>query len=361
MKVLTVVGARPQFIKAAAVSAAIDRHNASDSETSIDECVVHTGQHYDSQMSDVFFEQLSVRRPTHRLDVGSSSHGAQTGRMLESLETVMQHERPDCVLVYGDTNSTLAGALAAAKLNQPIAHVEAGLRSFNRTMPEEINRVLTDHVSDLLLCPTQRAVDQLEREGITNGVQLCGDVMLDVFLTTSKTIGTDNPVADRLEVRGPYSLVTIHRAANTDDDGRFDAIVGGLSDLAAGGRTIVWPVHPRIAERLTARRLPPGIVLTEPAAYGEFFALLRDAELVLTDSGGLQKEAYWASTPCLTLRDETEWVETIDAGWNRLVPADAATITAAASSVDVPTRHPDLFGRGDSSDLIVSALLVAFG
>jgi len=359
MKALTIVGARPQFIKAAAVSAAIDHHNERGHEPIV-EVMVHTGQHYDAQMSDVFFDQLSIRPVSHRLDVGSSSHGAQTGRMLEAIESVLMNERPDVVIVYGDTNSTLAGALAAAKLAVPIAHVEAGLRSFVPSMPEEINRVLTDHVSSLLFCPTVHSVALLEAEGICDGVELVGDVMLDVFMATMKRLSEANPVAQSLEVSRPYALVTLHRAANTDDEHRFAAIVAGLNEVAANGMPLIWPVHPRIAQRLGAVNLHPDIHLTEPAGYQELLALLRDAEVVLTDSGGLQKEAYWATTPCLTLRDETEWIETVDTGWNRLVAADCSAIARSITDVERPTTHPALFGNADASSLIVEHLVTRF-
>jgi UDP-GlcNAc3NAcA epimerase len=313
LTVLTIVGARPQFIKAAPVSHALAQTGM------IREVLVHTGQHFDPSMSDVFFEELDIPRPTYNLEVNSLGHGAMTGRMLEKLEGVILAEQPDRVLIYGDTNSTLAGALAAAKLHVPVAHVEAGLRSFNRRMPEEINRVVADHVSTLLFCPTKTAVDNLNAEGITRGVHLVGDVMYDVTLIAVKRAQERSGILQRLGVAAKtYAVATIHRAENTDDPERFARV---LDWLGREGRTsqIIMPVHPRTRKLIIGNGVElAGVRLIEPLGYLDMSLLLHNATAVFTDSGGLQKEAYFHRVPCVTLREETEWVETIEAGWNRL-------------------------------------------
>jgi len=327
MKVVTVVGARPQFVKAAPVSRAL-------AERGIAEVLVHTGQHYDVGLSDVFFEQLHLPRPAHHLGVGSGSHGAQTARMLEALEEVFLAEKPQWALVYGDTNSTLAGALAAAKLSIPVAHVEAGLRSFNRTMPEEINRVVADHLSELLFCPTEAAVANLAAEGIRSGVHKVGDVMYDSVLYNLRLAEqAPDPLAELgLEPRG-YYLATVHRAANTDSPERLARLMGMLSGLDA---PVVLPLHPRTAKALAdhgieARR--GAVRPVEPVPYLQMLVLERNARAILTDSGGVQKEAYFFKVPCVTLRGETEWVETVEAGWNALVDADAGRFGSAIEAV----------------------------
>lgn len=312
MKVLTVVGARPQFVKAAPVSRAL-------AHAGIEEALVHTGQHHDAKMSQVFFDELGIPAPRHNLEIHGGSHGDMTGRMLSTLEPVVIDERPDLVLVYGDTNSTLAGALVAAKLHIPIAHVEAGLRSFNRRMPEEINRILTDHVSALLLCPTRTAVDNLAAEGITRGVHMVGDVMYDATLLARRIAETRSSILDELGLEaGRYALATVHRAENTDDPARLAGILAWLRERAQSHR-VVLPIHPRTRTRAAAAGLSfDGIVTCEPVGYIDMARLLADAVAVYTDSGGVQKEAYFHRTPCVTLRDETEWVETVECGWNRL-------------------------------------------
>jgi UDP-GlcNAc3NAcA epimerase len=339
--ILTVVGARPQFIKAAPVSAALAR-------AGLREVLVHTGQHFDAQMSDVFFDELGLRAPDYHLQINSLGHGAMTGRMLESLEQVMLEERPAKVLIYGDTNSTLAGALAAAKLNIPVAHVEAGLRSFNRRMPEEVNRVLADHVSTLLLCPTQTAVANLNAEGILRGVHLVGDVMYDATIAAVKRARERSNILDAQGLtQGGYAVATIHRAENTDDPERLARILAWLEG-AARQRLIVMPVHPRTRKLLDARRwAPTGVKLLPPIGYLDMTMLLANAVEVLTDSGGLQKEAYFHRVPCVTLRDETEWVETIEAGWNRLW----------TQPVRVAARHEIAdYGSGDAAEQIAALL-----
>ncbi len=313
VRVLTVLGARPQFIKAAPVSQALAAHGG------FDEILVHTGQHFDKSMSEIFFQELGIPEPAYNLDVNSLGHGAMTGRMLEKLEEVVLAEKPGIVLIYGDTNSTLAGALAAAKLQIPVAHVEAGLRSFNRRMPEEINRVVADHLSRLLFCPTGTAIENLAAEGITAGVHLVGDVMYDVTLSAVKRSQELSRILERLELTpGHYAVATIHRAENTDDPERFARVLGWLTEA---GRTVpvVMPVHPRTRNLMKAQGLSlENVRLIEPLGYLDMTRLAHHAAAIYTDSGGLQKEAYFHRVPCVTLRDETEWVETIEAGWNRL-------------------------------------------
>ena len=339
--ILTVVGARPQFIKAAPVSAALAR-------AGLREVLVHTGQHFDAQMSDVFFDELGLRPPDHHLQINSLGHGAMTGRMLEALEQVMLEARPAKVLIYGDTNSTLAGALAAAKLNIPLAHVEAGLRSFNRRMPEEVNRVLADHVSTLLLCPTQTAVANLNAEGILRGVHLVGDVMYDATIAAVKRARERSSILDAQGLtQGSYAVATIHRAENTDDPERLTRILAWL-EAAAKECNLVMPVHPRTRKLLEARHWSPkGVLLLPPVGYLDMTMLLSNAAAVYTDSGGLQKEAYFHRVPCVTLRDETEWVETVKAGWNRLWTQPAR---------DVVRHDIAEYGAGDAADRIVSLL-----
>lgn len=312
MKLLTVVGARPQFVKAAPVSRAL-------AEGGIDEVLVHTGQHHDTQMSQVFFDELDIPAPRHNLEIHGGGHGDMTGRMLTALEPIVMAEHPDMVLVYGDTNSTLAGALVASKLHIPIAHVEAGLRSFNRRMPEEINRILTDHLSALLLCPTRTAVGNLAAEGITQGVHMVGDVMYDATLLARRIAESRSHILATLGLApSAYALATVHRAENTDDPARLATILDWLRAQAREQR-VVLPIHPRTRTRAAAAGLDfAGIVTCDPVGYIDMACLLGHANAVYTDSGGVQKEAYFHRTPCVTLRDETEWVETIECGWNRL-------------------------------------------
>lgn len=313
LKVLTVVGARPQFIKAAAVSRAIRETDG------ITEVMVHTGQHFDADMSDVFFNELDIPAPAYRLDINGGGHGEMTGRMLSAIEPVLMAEKPDWVVVYGDTNSTLAGALAAAKLHIPIAHVEAGLRSFNRRMPEEINRVLTDHMSTLHLCPTQAAIESLAREGITNGVHHVGDVMYDATMFATQRAEKGSNILGELKVEHKkYGVATVHRPDNTDSPERLRFVVDYLRNQAMTLQIVV-PLHPRT--RQNAERFGislDGLTVSGPVGYIDMAKLLHGASAVFTDSGGLQKEAYFHRVPCVTMRNETEWTETVDHGWNRL-------------------------------------------
>jgi UDP-GlcNAc3NAcA epimerase len=347
MKILTVVGARPQFIKAAPVSKALRAAGHH-------EFLVHTGQHYDYAMSQVFFDELGIPQPDVNLGIGSGSHGRQTGEMLMRLEAVIQEQQPDWILVYGDTNSTLAGALAAVKLHVPVAHVEAGLRSFNRAMPEEHNRVLTDHCADLLFCPTQTAVDNLAREGITQGVHLVGDTMYDAVLQFGELARQRSRILETLGVTPRrYLLATVHRPYNTDNPENLRSILLAFVEC---GETVIFPVHPRTRARLAEAGLlemlqsAPQVRLIEPVGYLDMLMLEQNARMILTDSGGMQKEAYFFAVPCVTLRPETEWVETVEAGWNVVVGADKNKIILAVSENIWPTEEPQpVFGRGSAS------------
>ena len=348
MKVVSIVGARPQFIKAAPVSRELRKQHT--------EVLVHTGQHYDANMSAVFFNELDMPAPDYNLGVGSGSHGVQTGEMLARIEQVLVSEQPDWVLIYGDTNSTLAGALAAVKLHIKVAHVEAGLRSFNRAMPEEINRVVADHVSDLLLCPSQTAVDNLTSEGITRGVYLVGDVMADVLAFAAERAWGRSDVLTRLGLteRG-YVLATVHRAENTDDAACLLSILAAFDALE---EPVIFPVHPRTRKVIEALDyVPVSLVrLVEPVGYLDMVMLERSARMILTDSGGIQKEAYWLEVPCVTLRNETEWVETVQAGWNILVGTEEVRIVQAVRSFVLPAARPVLYGDGQAASHCVALL-----
>ena len=348
MRVLSIVGARPQFMKAAPLARALAPGH--------EHLLVHTGQHYDANMSAVFFDELDIPRPAFDLAIGSGGHGAQTGAMLAALEPIMIETHPDWVLVYGDTNSTLAGALAAAKLNLRVAHVEAGLRSFNRRMPEEVNRVVADHVADLLFCPSDVAVGHLRDEGITTGVHNVGDVMADALTGLAARARERSTILARLSVQPQrFVLATIHRAENTDAAGRLGGIVDAINALA---ETVVLPLHPRTRGKLDAinARFAPHVLAIDPVGYLDMLQLTQNARLILTDSGGLQKEAYWLGVPCVTAREETEWVETVHAGWNTLVGADRDQIVRAVTSMAPPSTRPPLYGGGHASDRIVRIL-----
>ncbi|HEX6162961.1 MAG TPA: UDP-N-acetylglucosamine 2-epimerase (non-hydrolyzing) [Vicinamibacterales bacterium] len=347
LKILTIVGARPQFIKAAAVSHALRQQHR--------EILLHTGQHYDAAMSDQFFSELALPQPDIELGVGSASHAEQTAKMLIGIEAAIESHRPDAVMVYGDTNSTLAGALAASKANVPLAHVEAGLRSYNRRMPEEINRVVTDRLSSLLLCPSDTAAANLAEEGITAGVHVIGDVMADVLAKFGGRADAGAVLAGFNVREQHYFVATIHRAENTDDATRLTSIVEALSQLRC---PVVLPAHPRLRAAMTACGVQAGgnVRLVAPVGYAAMIALVRHARALLTDSGGLQKEAYWLRVPCITLRDETEWVETVSTGWNVIAGADRDRIIAAASAPARPAEHPALYGDGQSAASIVTLL-----
>jgi UDP-GlcNAc3NAcA epimerase len=367
MKVVTIIGARPQFIKAAPVSHAFQAAGWK-------EFILHTGQHYDAELSQVFFNELGLRPPRVNLEVGSGSHAQQTGQMLTGIEAVLQQEKPDWTVVYGDTNSTLAGALAAVKLHVPVAHVEAGLRSFNRLMPEEHNRILTDHCADLLLCPTQTAVLNLNREGLTNGVWV-GDVMYDAALMFAELAERRSTILYDLALapRG-YYLATIHRAYNTDYPCRLEQLLDTLSNLDL---PVIFPLHPRARTKINEFNLsmplsPPApsasprtraneinqLKMIPPVGYLDMLTLEQNARMILTDSGGVQKEAYFFAVPCLTLRPETEWVETVQAGWNRVVDADPEQIAWAAHQAAWPTTPPPpVFGDGHAAKSIVETML----
>ena len=347
MRIVNIVGARPQFIKAAVVSRALR------SLPGVVERLVHTGQHYDANMSAVFFDEMAIPWPDRDLGIGSGPHGAQTGRMLETIEEVLIADRPDWVLVYGDTNSTLAGALAAAKLHVPVAHVEAGLRSFNRRMPEEINRVLTDHASDLLLAPTQTAVENVLREGVPVArVHLVGDVMLDAACFYGERAARHSCVLERVGVEpNGYVLATVHRAENTDDPERLLALWNGLS-LVAEELPVVAPLHPRTRAALARAgaldRVCGALKVVNPVGYLDMVMLERQAAVIATDSGGVQKEAFFYQVPCVTLRAETEWVELVELGWARLQPPESATAVANAVRAALGTRGQPAAPYGDA-------------
>ncbi|MFL5734111.1 MAG: non-hydrolyzing UDP-N-acetylglucosamine 2-epimerase [Chloroflexia bacterium] len=350
MKILSVVGARPQFIKAAPVGRALE-------EAGIAEVLLHTGQHYDPGMSDVFFSELNIREPDYNLGAGSGSHAVQTAAMLTGIEDVLLKERPDYILIYGDTNSTLAGALAAAKLGVPVAHVEAGLRSYNRAMPEEINRVVADSLSSLLFCPTGVAAANLAREGITEGVHVVGDVMYDATLyAAERARDSAHGILERHHLtRRGYLLATVHRASNTDNPANLASI---LEALSASAEPVVFPVHPRTRKAMEAAGINAGanVLAIEPVSYLEMLTLEEHARKILTDSGGVQKEALWFRVPCITLRDETEWVETVECGWNTLVGTDRQRILAAIAAPNPPGPPPQIYGDGRAAERIAGIL-----
>ena len=351
MKIVSVVGARPQFIKSAPVSKAI-------AKAGFQEFLVHTGQHYDYGMSEVFFEEMGIQEPTINLNVGSGTHAQQTGKMLIGIEKAVLKYKPDIVLVYGDTNSTLAGALAAVKLQVKLAHIEAGLRSYNRRMPEEHNRVITDHCSDLLFCPTQTAVNNLAQEGIRKNVFLVGDTMYDAVLQFGIIAQKSSKILATLKLRPKsYLLATIHRAYNTDFP---EVLTGILSAFQRINEIIVFPIHPRTLHLIQASQLeiPSNVIAIEPVGYLDMLLLEQNARIILTDSGGMQKEAYFFKVPCLTLRPETEWVETVKNGWNRLIGIDPDRIVDAIQNLELPNQPPiQAFGDGNAAQKITKVLL----
>ena len=384
LKIVDVVGARPQFIKLATVVKAIQEHNRKNPERPIQEVLIHTGQHYDYEMSQVFFDELGLKPPDYHLGVGSGTHGYQTGEMLKRIENVLLKEKPDIVMVYGDTNSTLAGALAAAKLHIPVAHVEAGLRSFNKRMPEEINRVLTDHVSDFLFCPTETAVANLCREGFTNilndghllpfplplnpsisspVVINVGDVMYDAVLMYYELAEKRSKILEALNLKPKaYALATVHRAENTDDSERLRSIFQGLSMIAESGLPVIVPLHPRTRKalsNLSPAPYPstPKLRIIDPVSYLDMLMLEKHARVILTDSGGVQKEAFFFRVPCVTLRGETEWVETVETGWNMLVGSDPERIALAAIEARPGSVTDCPYGDGRAAEKIVRLVL----
>jgi len=373
LRILSIVGARPQFVKAAMVVEAVRAHNRlHKGEHRLLHTLVHTGQHYDHNLSDVFFEQMPLPKPKYNLGVGSGTHGKQTGQLLVGIEEVLLKEQPDVVMVYGDTNSTLAGALAASKLGMTVAHVEAGLRSFNRAMPEEINRVLTDHVSDFLYCPTTTAVRHLADEGITRGVQLSGDVMLDAVLNFQQIADKRSHILTTLGLaEGNYILFTVHRAENTDSE---ENLVNIFELLAKTRYPVVFPIHPRTRIRttqvsalqalLTKVSHSPNVLMIDPVSYLDMLALESHARIVMTDSGGVQKEAYFLGVPCLTLRNETEWVETLEGGWNQLVNVTSGQAHPLLDSLwnkngvyPSSSRDLTLFGAGHAAEVLIRQLV----
>jgi UDP-GlcNAc3NAcA epimerase len=358
MKIATIVGARPQFIKAATLTRIFR------SLPAVEEVMIHTGQHYDQNLSAVFFEQMGIPEPAFNLGIGSGTHGFQTGRMLEEIERTLQQVQPDYVLVYGDTNSTLAGALAAVKLHIPVAHVEAGLRSFNRAIPEEVNRILTDHTSDLLFAPTETAVANLQREGLANGrCHLTGDVMYDAALYYVPIAEAESRLLDSLDLIGrDYILATIHRPINTDNLSNLKTILDAFAKIAED-IPVVLPMHPRTRHRLLGAgmldKISSGIRVIEPVGYLDIVMLEKHARLLATDSGGMQKEAFFYRVPCVTLREETEWTELVDLGWNRLAPpvSTAAVLTALRAALEAgPGAEAEPYGDGHSAERIASIL-----
>jgi len=352
MKIVSIVGARPQFIKAILVSREL-RKNCK-------EVLVHTGQHYDRELSGIFFDELGIPQPNYNLEVGSDTHAKQTGKMIMSIEPVLLREKPDMVLVYGDTNSTLAGALTAVKLHIPVAHVEAGPRMFDKSMPEELNRVLTDHVSSLLFAPTQTSVDNLKAEGIRKGVYLTGDVMLDSFAYFSKVAQENSKIFDNLNLkRGEYLLATVHRARNTEIEANLHNLVDAFMSI---DEKIVFPVHPRTEKYLKQyglyRKLrdAPNMLLITPVGYLDSVMLTANAKKVLTDSGGLQKEAYFSRVPCITLDEATGWPETVEDGWNTLTGSDGKKIIWAVNHFQPEHKQREIFGDGKAADKIIKII-----
>jgi UDP-GlcNAc3NAcA epimerase len=341
VKILTVIGARPQFIKAAPVSKVLREKN--------DEKIIHTGQHYDENMSKIFFDELEIPRPDYNLNIGSGNHGYQTGMMLMKIEEILLDEKPDAVMVYGDTNSTLAGALSASKLLIPVIHIEAGLRSFNMAMPEEQNRILTDHISKLLFCPTETAVGNLKNEGISKGVYDVGDVMLDATMQFKEKASKSSKILEKLGIEGmDYILATIHRAENTNSPTKLKNII---ESLGKSGLYIILPLHPRTRKyiKMYGIKIPGNINMIEPVGYLDMIQLEANSQKVVTDSGGVQKEAFFLKKPCITLREETEWVETVENGWNILVGSHEKSIIDALLNFKPSKKQMSVFGDGNAS------------
>ncbi len=351
MKVLSIVGARPQFIKAFVVSKELRKNH--------DEVLVHTGQHYDENLSKIFFEELNIPKPEYNLGIGSGTHGYQTAEMIRGIEEIAYEEEPDFIILYGDTNSTLAGAIVGSKLDAMVAHVEAGLRSYNRDMPEEVNRVLTDHASDLLFAPSETAAKNLGEEGITEGVHVVGDVMYDAILWAKEIASEQSEILDEFDLKeNEFILSTVHREGNTDDRNKLEQIMKGLYEASL---PVILPIHPRTEKRLKEfdmyENVTDNIRVVEPVGYIDFVRLLDTAKVVATDSGGIQKEAFFLDTPCVTLRKETEWVETVECGWNELVGAKASEITEAIDREwELPSKKTTPYGDGKAAEKIVEVL-----
>ncbi len=355
MKIITVIGARPQFIKAAALSREFAKHEH------IEEIIVHTGQHFDANMSEVFFEEMEIPKPSYNLEINSLSHGAMTGRMIEGIEEILLNEKPDLLLVYGDTNSTIAGALAAKKLHIKVAHVEAGLRSFNMEMPEEINRILTDRISDYLFCPTDSAVNNLKKEGYDSldaTIVRTGDVMQDAALFYAQKSKEKSTIISQLGLQ-KFALATLHRAENTDSKERLSQLVEGLNEIHETICPVVLPLHPRTKAKLAAHGLELKVKLIDPVGYFDMIELLKNCALVMTDSGGLQKEAFFFRKNCVTMRDQTEWVELIENGVNVLIGADKKKLVESTRTMLNKSSNFDvnLYGNGNASVHIVTELL----
>jgi len=363
INIITITGARPQFIKTASVSRAIKKNNDISGKTFIAEKILHTGQHYDDNMSRIFFEQLEIPEPQWNLNVGSASHGKQTGEMLEKIESVLLKEKPDICVVYGDTNSTLAGALAAAKLHFPIAHVEAGLRSFNKKMPEEINRLLTDHISRLLFCPTEVAVNNLKAEGVETGAHKTGDVMYDsIIYYSQKARNITAKLLKKYNIQHKsFYLATVHRAENTDEKNHLSQIVQAFNRIAQPACPLILPLHPRTVKYIHKYdlRLTENVRILEPLSYLEMLALEENAKAILTDSGGIQKEAFCLGVPCITLRDETEWLETVQTGYNTLTGSDTQKIIQTIKDLkeNRPLDIQKFYGDGKASEKIVEIIV----
>jgi UDP-GlcNAc3NAcA epimerase len=354
MRILTIVGARPQFVKAAALSRSIAE------KPGLEELIVHTGQHFDANMSDVFFEEMAIPKPAYNLHINSLGHGAMTGRMLEEIEKILKDVEPDMLLVYGDTNSTIAGALAAKKLHIKVGHVEAGLRSFNMEMPEEINRILCDRISDHLFCPTDSAIDNLMKEGFENfdcAIHRTGDVMQDAALFYAQQSSSKSRIRESLNLSDPFALATIHRAENTDDPVRLQGIVDALNSIHSE-MPVVCPIHPRTRGILKKLGIEASFKIIDPVGYFDMIELLKHSAIVLTDSGGLQKEAFFFSSPCVTLRDQTEWVELVSGGYNQLAGAEKETIIEAFHKMlgAKPDFQANLYGSGNAANNIAEIL-----
>jgi UDP-GlcNAc3NAcA epimerase len=354
MRICSIVGARPQFVKLAALCRALGRRPDRDNWT---HTIIHTGQHYDTSLSGVFFEELLIPLPDHHLGVGSGSHGCQTGEMLKLIEPILAREHPDWVLLYGDTNSTLAGALAAAKMGLPVAHIEAGLRSHRRSMAEEINRIVADHLSHLLCCPTSLAIENLSKEGLRDRALLTGDLMYDAVIAYRDLASKRESLIAKNWRPGEFAIATVHRAENTDDECRLRAIVHALEGVAGTICPVLWPVHPRARKRLLEiDALPSAVTLIDPVSYLEMLLLESRARFILTDSGGVQKEAFFLHVPCVTLRDETEWEETLEDDCNVLAGCDRESVFRAICASEHAGPWKPLFGDGDAGSIILRAL-----